>query len=181
MPNNTRSHPAVKIRKCTPADAAAIASLGARLFVQSYGPTHPEPERSRYLARTYSVEVMTKAIEDKGSSVFVAEDSDGAPIGYAHMEATDEIPAGVQGRHAVEIVRFYVDAERQGRGVGAALMNQCWDAAKEGGADVIWLQTWTQAPWAIGFYQRLGFAVVGEKPFYFGDRIDRDHVMARAL
>src|SRR5437868_779265 len=81
-----------KIRRCTRADAASIASLGARLFVQAYGPTHPEPEQSRYIATAYSLEVMTRAIEDDGSSVFVAEDGDGVPIGYAHMIATREIP-----------------------------------------------------------------------------------------
>jgi ribosomal protein S18 acetylase RimI-like enzyme len=124
---------------------------------------------------------MRKAIEDDGSSVFVAEDEDGVPIGYAHMTAAQEIPEGVQGESTFEIVRFYVDAERQGRGIGAALMRTCWDAAKKAGGDVIWLQTWSEAPWAIGFYQRMGFSIVGKKPFYFGNRVDRDHVMARAL
>jgi GNAT superfamily N-acetyltransferase len=181
MPNHTRVEPTPKIRKCTAADAATIASLGSRLFVQSYGPTHPEPEQSRYLARAYSVEVITAAIEGKGSSVFVAEDPDGTAIGYAHLAATDELPDGVQSKYAFEIVRFYVDAARQGRGVGAALMKTCCDVAKKNGADVIWLQTWTQASWAIGFYERMGFTVVGKRPFYFGERVDRDHVMARAL
>jgi ribosomal protein S18 acetylase RimI-like enzyme len=149
--------------------------------VQAYGPTHPEPELSRYLASTYSIDVITHAIEDKGSTVFVAEDSDGTPIGYAHMAATEEIPEGVQGKTAFEIVRFYVDAERQGRGVGAALMTTCCEAARNADGDVIWLQVWSLAPWAIGFYERMGFAIVGKKPFHFGKRVDRDHVMARAL
>jgi ribosomal protein S18 acetylase RimI-like enzyme len=169
------------IRRCTRKDAQAIASLGARLFVQAYGPTHPEPERSRYLAKAYSVDVIAEAIEGEGSSVFVAEDSDGAPIGYAHISTTMEFPAGVEGRRAFEIVRFYVDSAHQGRGIGAMLMNHCFDVARQAGGDVIWLQTWSQASWAIGFYLRLGFKIVGKKPFYFGERVDEDHVMARAL
>ena len=172
---------AYTIRRCTRDDAATIASLGARLFAQAYGPTHPEPELGRYLARAYSVEVIADAIEGDGSSVFVAEDPDGAPIAYAHVCATMNFPAGVDGHSAVEIVRFYVDSTFQGRGVGAALMNHCCDVAKQAAADVIWLQVWSQAPWAIGFYRRMGFEVVGAKPFYFGERVDEDHVMARAL
>ena len=39
------------IRPCTPRDAAPISALAAKLFIQAYGPTHPEPELSRYLAR----------------------------------------------------------------------------------------------------------------------------------
>jgi diamine N-acetyltransferase len=169
------------IRRCTRHDAETIASLGARLFVQAYGLTHGEPERSRYLAKAYSVDVIGEAIEGEGSSVFVVEDSDRAPIAYAHMSSTAEIPLGVDGRRAFEIVRFYVDGAVQGRGVGAALMNHCFAAAKAAAGDVIWLQVWSQAPWAIGFYHRMGFEIVGEKPFYFGERVDEDHVMARAL
>jgi ribosomal protein S18 acetylase RimI-like enzyme len=169
------------IRRCVPADAHTIASLGARLFVQAYGPTHPEPDRSIYLAHAYSVEVIGDAIEREGSSVFVVENVDGAPIGYAHMSANAEIPVGVHGRNAFEIVRFYVDEAYQGRGVGASLMSHCREVAKQAGGDVIWLQTWSQASWAIGFYRRMGFEIVGRKAFYFGARVDEDHVLARAL
>jgi ribosomal protein S18 acetylase RimI-like enzyme len=169
------------IRRCAPADAQSIASLGARLFVQAYGPSHPEPDRSRYLAQAYSVEVIGDAIEREGSAVFVVEDTNGTPIAYAHVFENPEIPAGVDGHNAFEILRFYVDGAYQGRGVGASLMSHTRDYARKAGGDVIWLQTWSQATWAIGFYQRMGFAIVGKKPFYFGSRVDEDHVMARAL
>jgi ribosomal protein S18 acetylase RimI-like enzyme len=172
---------AYTVRRCTRQDAGAIASLGARLFVQAYGPTHPEPERSHYLAKAYSVDVIAEAIEGEGSSVFVVEDPRGVPVAYAHMISTTEIPPGVPGQRAFEIVRFYVDSAQQGRGVGAMLMNHCCDVARRAGADVIWLQTWSQASWAIGFYLHLGFQIRGRKPFYFGDRVDEDHVMALAL
>jgi ribosomal protein S18 acetylase RimI-like enzyme len=172
---------AYAVRRCTLDDTQTIASLGARLFVQAYGPTHPEPQQSRYLAEAYSTEVIAEAIAGEGSSVFVVEDSQGAAIAYAHMISTLEIPPGVPGSRAFEIVRFYVDAAQQGRGVGAMLMNHCRDVAKLAGADVIWLQTWSQASWAIGFYLRLGFTIAGKKPFYFGDRVDEDHVMALSL
>jgi GNAT superfamily N-acetyltransferase len=169
------------IRRCTRRDAETIAALGARLFVQAYGPSHPEPERSRYLAKAYSVGVITDAIEGEGSSVFVVEDSRGAPIAFAHMISTTEIPPGVDGHRAFEIVRFYVDSAQQGRGVGAMLMNHCCEMARSAGADVIWLQTWSRASWAIGFYLRMGFTIRGNKPFYFGERVDEDHVMALAI
>jgi ribosomal protein S18 acetylase RimI-like enzyme len=172
---------AVHIRRCTRDDVETVASLGARLFVQAYGPTHPEPDRSQYLANAYSLETIAAAIDGDRSSVFVAEDIHGAAIGYAHIWETDEFPTGVEGSRAVEIVRFYVDGAMQGQGVGAALMVQCCDAAKRAGADVIWLQTWSEAPWAIGFYRRMGFSIVGKKAFHFGARVDSDHVMSRPL
>jgi diamine N-acetyltransferase len=171
----------VKIRRCTSADVYAIAALGARLFVEAYGPSHPEPDRSEYIARAYSQDTIAQAIDGEGTTVFVAEDDAGEAIGYAHICMTEELPLGVRGSRAAEIVRFYVDGGQQGRGVGAALMARCLDEAATRGADVVWLQTWSQASWAVGFYQRMGFSIVGEKPFYFGKRVDRDHLLARRI
>jgi ribosomal protein S18 acetylase RimI-like enzyme len=169
------------IRRCTSADIRTIAALGARLFVQAYGPTHPEPDRSEYLTRAYSDEAIAQAIDGEGNSVFIVEDDAGEAIGYAHICVSDELPAGVRGGKGAEIVRFYVDAAQQGRGIGASLMRRCCDDAEKLGADVVWLQTWSKAPWAIGFYTRMGFSIVGEKPFYFGARVDRDHLLARRI
>ena len=169
------------IRRCATTDAAAVASLGARLFTETYGPTHPEPELSRYLARSFSVEWVREAISDDNASMLVVEDSSGLPVAYAYLRATSEPPAGVDGENAFEIVRFYIDAACQGRGVGAALMEACLREAKDRAGDVVWLQVWKEAPWAIGFYHRMGFSVVGSAPFYFGDRVGDDHIMARPL
>ena len=60
-----------------------LAELGARLFAEAYGPTHPEPELSRYLARAFSVDGVRDAIIDSGVTMFVAEDFSSRPIGYA--------------------------------------------------------------------------------------------------
>ncbi len=169
------------IRRCNVSDAQALASLGARLFAETYGPTHPEPELSRYLARSFSVDGVREAISDAEVSMFLVEDSPGVAIAYAYLRATSKPPAGVDGLRPFEIVRFYVDAACQGRGVGAALMDACFSDARERGADAVWLQVWKEAPWALGFYHRMGFLVVGSAPFYFGDRIGDDHIMARPL
>jgi ribosomal protein S18 acetylase RimI-like enzyme len=78
-------------------------------------------------------------------------------------------------------VRFYVDGTCQGRGVGAALMQACLSDGRDRGADLVWLQVWKEARWAVGFYERMGFSVVGSAPFYFGDQVGDDHIMSRPL
>jgi ribosomal protein S18 acetylase RimI-like enzyme len=167
------------IRLCSAADAPILASLGARLFTETYGPTHPEPELSRYLARSFSVEGVREALSKADVSMLLVEDSSGVPVAYAYMRASPEPPAGVEGLRPFEIVRFYVDPACQGRGVGASLMEACFSDARERGADVIWLQVWKEAPWAVGFYHRMGFSVVGSAPFYFGEQVGDDHIMSR--
>jgi len=169
------------IRRCNVSDAPTVAVLGARLFAETYGPTHPEPELSRYLRRSFSVDGVREAIADRDVSMLVVENSPDFPIAYAYLRATREPPEGVSGGRVIEIVRFYVDGSCQGRGVGAALMDACLKDARERGADAVWLQVWKEAPWAVGFYERMGFSIVGSALFHFGDQIGDDHIMSRAV
>ena len=158
-----------------------LAELGARLFTEAYGPTHPEPELSRYLARSFSVESVRDAIDNEDVAMFVAEDFASRPIGYAFLRKSNELPEGVSSSNSFEVVRFYVEAAAQGRGVGAAVMEECLEEARRRGAVLVWLQVWKQAPWAVGFYGRMGFTAVGSAPFYFGEQIGDDHIMSRAI
>jgi ribosomal protein S18 acetylase RimI-like enzyme len=169
------------IRRCSAADAPVLAELGSRLFAEAYGATHPEPELSRYLRRAFAVEDVAAAIAEKDVTMFLAEDLHGRLIGYAFLRKTSTLPDGVTSANSYEVVRFYVEAAAQGRGIGAALMEDCFDDARRRGADTIWLQVWKQAPWAVGFYRRMGFSPVGSAPFYFGDQIGDDYIMSRML
>jgi len=179
MPTRTASDFA--IRRCTETDAQMLAHLAARLFTEAYGPTHPEPELSRYLARSFSVDKVREEITDSDVAMFVAEDETTRPLGYAFLRKTAELPEGVTSYNSFEIVRFYVEAAAQGRGIGAALMEKCFAESRHRGADTIWLQVWKEAPWAIGFYTRMGFNAVGSASFYFGEQVGDDHIMSRSL
>ena len=170
------------IRSCTPIDAATVAALGARLFTQAYGPTHPEPELSRYLARSFDPDYFARELRDPTVRVLIVEAPDGIAVGYAHMRATTgEPPEGVIGSHPVEIVRFYIDAQFHGAGLAQALMAACEREARAMDADVLWLSVWQEAPRPQAFYRRSGLEIVGTTTFTFGERLDADFVMARRL
>ena len=170
------------IRSCTPIDASTVAKLGARLFIQAYGATHPEPELSRYLARAFDPDYFTRELRDPRVRVLLVEAADGIPCGYAHMRATTGAsPAGVVGSRPVEIVRFYIDAQFHGAGLAQALMAACEREARAMEADVLWLQVWQEAPRPQAFYRRTGLEIVGTTTFSFGERLDSDFVMARRL
>jgi tRNA (guanine37-N1)-methyltransferase len=170
------------IRPCTPIDADRVAALGARLFTQAYGPTHPEPELSRYLARTFDPTTVAEQLRDPTVRFLVVEDVDGVPVGYAHMRETiGPPPHGVVGERAAEIVRFYVDAAWHGAGVAQALMAACEREARAMGVAALWLSVWQEALRPQAFYRRAGFEIVGTTTFAFGERLDADYVMARSL
>lgn len=172
---------AFTIRACGPDEAGRLGQIGARLFTEAYGPTHPEPELGIYLAREFAPARLAAELADPGRRALVVE-NDGEWIGYAYLrESAEGWPRGVPGRRPVEIVRFYVDARWHGRGVAPALMAACADEARRRGADALWLSAWQEAPRALAFYRRAGFEVVGTATFTFGDRLDDDFVMARRL
>jgi ribosomal protein S18 acetylase RimI-like enzyme len=170
------------IRVCTPSDAATVAALGARLFRETYAPTHPEPELSRYLARSFDAGFFATELGDPRVRVLIVDAEDGTAAGYAHLRAMSAPPPpGVIGERPMEIVRFYIDARFHGAGLAQALMSACEAEARRMGADVLWLSAWQEAPRPQAFYRRAGFAIVGTTTFAFGDRRDADYVMARRL
>jgi tRNA (guanine37-N1)-methyltransferase len=166
----------------TVADAERLAVLGARLFTQAYGPTHPEPELGRYLTRSFDVERMAAELADAGTESFIVQDATGADIGYAYLrESRAPPPAGVVGQRPFEIARFYVDEAWHARGVAPALMAACVAAARARHADVLWLAAWEPALRPQAFYRRMGFEMVGTTKFRFGDVLEDDVLMARRL
>ena len=173
---------ACSITRAGVADAHRVAALGARLFTQAYGPTHPEPELSRYLAGAFDVDLISAALCDEHATFFLVQDALGSDIGYAWLRrSTDAPPAGVVGQRPFEIARFYVDEAWHGRGVAQAMMASCIAAAREAGADVVWLATWQPAARPQAFYRRMGFEGVGTTTFLFGDVVEDDVLLARRL
>ena len=67
---------------------------------------------------------------------------------------------GIQPVQDVILIRHaYVRPERQGQGIGTALLDAlCRDAEAP-----ILIGTWAAATWAIRFYEARGFALVGEE------------------
>lgn len=75
----------------------------------------------------------------------------------------DGVLVGVMGIQAVgdvDLIRHaYVSPERQGAGVGSALIAHLRARAKRR----ILVGTWAAATWAIGFYRRHGFELVSDQ------------------
>ena len=177
----------MRVRTADPADAERLATFAAALFQQAYGPTHPEPVLSEYLAKAFAVSRMTRVLEDPASTMLVIETGDGTWTGYAELhEGAPGAPGMVvdlplPGARPLEIVRFYVDARWHGQGVAQTLMDSCDAIARDRGCDVLWLQAWQEAAQAVRFYRKAGFAMHGTAVFMFGERADADFILARSV
>lgn len=172
---------AVQIRPALPADAAAVAELGARTFRETFERDNDPADMTAYLGEAFLLETVHAEIADPASTFLLAFAApDGPPIGYAQLKRGAADPA-VEGPAPIEIARLYAAREAIGKGVGAALMRDCLARAARGGYRTIWLGVWERNERAIAFYRRWGFETVGSHPFMLGADRQIDLIMTRAI
>ena len=70
------------IRRAGPADAAAVAAIGARTFTETFGHLYPPADLARFLADGHSPARALADLADPRLAIWLAE-ADGAPVGYA--------------------------------------------------------------------------------------------------
>jgi predicted N-acetyltransferase YhbS len=85
--------------------------------------------------------------------VLVAEDA-GEVVGFASCQACAD---------ALHLWELAVRHDRQGRGLGAALVRGCADLARSRGLGAVTLTTFKDIPWNGPYYRRLGFAELADE------------------
>ena len=169
----------VRIRDASAADATLLSELGASLFAQTFAAENRPEDMRDYLSGAFTPARMREELTDPGVRAWIAETAGGDACGYAvlRLRAAHDAVAG----ESAEIARLYVDRAGHGRGIAAALMARCVDAARESGATVVWLGVWQRNARAIAFYRKQGFRPVAEQTFVLGSDPQTDWVMARPL
>lgn len=160
------------VRRAIPSDAAALAELGARTFVDAFGAQNRPDDVEAYLAKSFGVLQQRREIEE-GLTLLV---EDGGPlIAFAQLRRSDS-PFG-----DVELARFYVESAHHGRGVARELMDAVIAAASHLGGRKMWLSVWERNPRGIRFYEKCGFLDEGTQPFVVGSDVQTDRIMTLDL
>jgi GNAT superfamily N-acetyltransferase len=173
-----------RVRPATAPDAPALSRLGAATFRETFAGENAPEDMDRYLAEAFTPARQAAEIADPAGAVLLAEADDPssvpALVGYAHLLAGTP-PAAVGGPAPLELKRLYVARAWHGRGVAQALMNAALDAARARSAGTLWLGVWERNPRAVRFYEKYGFARVGEHTFVLGADAQTDWILARPL
>jgi ribosomal protein S18 acetylase RimI-like enzyme len=172
--------PSMRVRLASPDDADTLASLGARLFADTFGAQNRAADMAAYLAVAFGAHQQRHELASPTWRTWLAEDASLQPAGYAQVRRGTRSNQ-VQAERPAEIARLYVAPEWQGHGLARRLMDACLTTAREWRADVVWLGVWERNPRAIAFYEKCGFRKVGTQSFMLGADLQTDHVMARAL
>ena len=175
---------AIRVRPAALADAAALSRLGAVTFRETFEADNTPEDMARYLADAFSPDLQAAEISDPAGTVLLAEQADGSNdamlVGYAHL-VPGVTPAAVRGRQPLELKRLYVARAWHGQGVAQALMDAAIEAARTREAETLWLGVWERNPRAVRFYEKYGFARVGEHTFMVGADAQTDWLLSRPL
>jgi len=73
-------------------------------------------------------------------------------VGGSGVYPTPGLPEG-----CCELVKLYLSPIARGKGIGKALIQQCFTSAKEFGYKSMYLETMPELSIAVGLYEQLGF------------------------
>jgi GNAT superfamily N-acetyltransferase len=172
------------VRRAASTDAAGLSTLARVTFPLACPPGTAPEAIDEFLATHLSAESFSDYLADSGRLVTVAEDETGL-CGYTMLIAGEpgdqDVAAAIGTRPTIELSKVYVLPGSHGRGVAAPLMQATLDSARGTGAAGIWLGVNQRNARAVRFYEKSGFAIVGEKSFRLGPELHSDFVMERAL
>jgi ribosomal protein S18 acetylase RimI-like enzyme len=169
----------LSIRQADISDVKIICALGATTFYEAYYEQDESSDLADYVLESFSPAQIKKEFNDANSTFFIAE-LNGKAVGYAKLRENSAV-ACLENENAVELHRIYILERAKGKGVGGKLLNRCFETARAKGYETIWLGVWEENPAAIRFYEKTGFAKVGELEFPYGENVGTNYVMKMNL
>ena len=167
----------ITYRDAVATDAEALAALGTRTFIATFGHLYSPANLAAFLEH-HRVDRWAEIIAGD-ASVRLAE-ADGTAIGYARLDRL-LLPVPQTDRAALQLYQLYIDRAWHGGGVAPQLMAWVVDVARARGAQDLWLSVFTDNPRARAFYKRFGFTEVMPYRFMVGDHADDDMLCKLAL
>jgi GNAT superfamily N-acetyltransferase len=169
----------IAIRRATTSNAEILSELGKKTFIETFSKDNRPEDIEQYVAETFSAEKQAREIEDPTRWIAIAWSTDVA-VGFFHLAKSQPDPS-ITGTNPIELLRLYVDSRWHGKGVAAALMDECIEIARKEGFQTLWLGVWEKNFRAQAFYKKFNFATVGSHIFKLGRDHQNDLIMARSI
>jgi ribosomal protein S18 acetylase RimI-like enzyme len=170
--------PTPLIRRATPDDASAFATISAATFVETFGHLYPPEDLQEFLARTCTPEACRKVLEDPNVGAWLAFLGTADPVGFACVGAC-KLPVQNLEQTAGEVRQLYVLAKHHNLRLGSQLLNTALDWLISAGRQPLYVGVWSENYGAQRLYERYGFRKVGEYGFPVGKTVDREFILKR--
>jgi GNAT superfamily N-acetyltransferase len=162
----------VTYRLASADDAASVADLFRRSFVETFGHLYRAEDLAAFLAGV-SEDGWRRELLDPVFRVRLANTGEQA-IGFAKIGPLS-LPAVPDGP-ALELRQLYVLQPWQGLGIARALMEWVFAEARGQRASELYLSVWIGNHRARAFYRGYGFTYVGPYAFMVGEQADEDEI-----
>lgn len=167
----------IAYRDATLDDAALVADLFARSFVETFAHLYRPEDLDSFLAGV-TREAFAEEIGNSEFAIRLAE-AGGAPVGFAKLGPPSlpvETPPAT-----LELWQIYVLGDWHGKGVARELYDWAEAEARRRGAEHLQLSVYVDNHRAKRFYDRRGFVAVGRYDFMVGSHADEDIIMRTSL
>jgi ribosomal protein S18 acetylase RimI-like enzyme len=162
----------ITYRDVRPEDAAALADLHRRSFVETFGHLYRPEDLATFLEQLTEGGFRSELLDGRHHIRFAEED--GSPVAFVKL---GPITLPVQpSRPALEFRQLYVLKPWQGAGVAQALSEWAIEQARALGAEELYLSVFIDNHRAKAFYRRYGFTYVGPYKFMVGEQADEDEI-----
>jgi len=164
----------LEIKTATEAELPEIQRIAHQTWPITFGEILSPAQIEYMLEWMYSVPSLTEQIRDKGHVFLLIKESE-EWLGYVSYELN------YQAKLKTKIHKIYLLPASQGKGAGAALIRKVADIAVEAQNTALILNV-NRFNKAIGFYEKMGFAIVGSEDIDIGDGfLMQDHIMEKPL
>lgn len=171
----------IAIRRATPADALALATVGAATFLETFAGLVDGQDIVAHCARQHAESVYASWLASPDYALFLATVAPGeAPVGFAVLAPAD-VPVPDPRPDDLEIRRIYLLSRFHGAGAGRALMDAALAEAKARHAGRVLIGVKDDNHRAIAFYRKNGFEVVGTRSFSVGGGTYSDLIFSKQL
>lgn len=160
--SSTNMSEAIHYRSATPADVRKLSILYKQVYIQTYGTDGVSDEFADFIMLQFAPERLEAIIIKHPAHIMVAEYRNNL-VGVAEMEMEKRCP--VNGFVAPELNRLYILEWFCGKGIGYHLLEMAEQRARSAGNNQMWLWVLDSNRRAVAFYERQGYAHIGNAAF----------------
>lgn len=165
----------VSFKKCTLSDLKVLIELSKSTFVAAFEKDNNPDDFKAYINSAFSEETIKSELSDPNSSFYFIY-NDNILTGYFKLNENSSQNEQFK-EDTIELERFYVLPEHQGKQIGKRTLVKVLEIAKAKKLDFLWLGVWEHNKRAIRFYERFGFQKFGIHPYFLGSDKQTDWLM----
>lgn len=164
----------IRIFEATSEDFTCVQQIVDQTWPVAYGEILAKAQLDYMIATFYSDEALRSSVSEKGHRFLIAKEGN-VSLGFASYEHISNH------KPLTKIHKIYVLPHTQGKGIGKKLIAAIEDIARKNQSQAMTLNV-NRFNKALGFYQKLGFEIVGEEDIELEHGyLMEDYVMEKGL